>query len=160
VPHLRSALPSTDDMNSVQTAVAEMATAARAAGADDTDDVGRMVTAIGHVALALDAKMEEVQGQSVADVVERLVTRMLNRVQASLESRWRWRRWAIAVGCLVFALASSGAATGLVTYQIGRDLGAAESARWSAWCSDRKNIVVQGAEAFCRVPVQIPAPAR
>lgn len=130
------------------------------AGGEDSPPM-RVLAGLTDLAAHLDRKMDELKAQS-PDVVERTLRQTLHRIQPQFVSYWTWRRRAWVIGSAVSAAAVVACCASLVTFQIGRNLGAADSAVWKSWwdatCADGSpNIAVTPKGHVCQIPVTVSA---
>lgn len=91
--------------------------------------------------------MEEVQRRFQAAARSALASAVPDHARM-----WRWRRWAAVVASAVACASAVGAASGLVSYRMGVDAGAAVSTQWTAWCASPAHVGQVGGKNFCLVP--------
>lgn len=84
--------------------------------------------------------------EAVQRAVERAARTGLEKASAAIVDGWRWRMLAAALAVT--------AVVGGVAYHVGRDVGAADSYHWTAWCGDAKHIDPKlPGGPFCLVPI-------
>lgn len=100
--------------------------------------------------------LEETRTLKLADIrpeLLRAVRQAIRELSQAAVKLWHWRRWAWVLGAATSAALVLGTCVWLVSSRVYYDLGAEESARWSAWCADPGHVTTTARGAFCMVPV-------